>query len=139
MVLPVIALETSPTTEVIRLVRHSTENISNANYIQAAIIRGFSLLTIVRYHIIHNVIVPIVPILSLQFSTLLTLTMGIEVVFNWPGLGQLLVTSLRQQDYSVISGGVILIGALVITINMLSDVLGVMMNSLKYKDRYVFR
>ncbi len=70
---------------------------------------------------------------------MLTLTMVTELVFNWPGLGRWLVTAIRQEDHSAISAGVMLIGALVITVNVLSDILGAMMDPLKHKDWYVLR
>ncbi|HEQ1856682.1 TPA: putrescine export ABC transporter permease SapB [Providencia alcalifaciens] len=139
MVLPVLTLALAPTTEVIRLVRISTDEVASSNYVKAAATRGLSRFKIIRRHIFHNAIPPIIPKLGLQFSTMLTLTMVTELVFNWPGLGRWLVTAIRQGDYSAISAGVMLIGALVITVNVLSDILGAMMDPLKHKDWYVLR
>ncbi len=83
MVLPVITLSIAPMTEVIRLMRTSTEEIISQNYIKAAAIRGLSWLTIIRRHVLHNALPPVIPKLGLQFSTMLTLAMVTEVVFNW--------------------------------------------------------
>lgn len=80
--------------------------------------RGLSRFTIIRRHVLHNALPPIVPKLGLQFSTMLTLAMITEVVFSWPGLGRWLINAIRQQDYAAISAGVMVVGTLVITINV---------------------
>ncbi|MBG2874419.1 peptide ABC transporter permease SapB [Proteus alimentorum] len=139
LILPIITLAIAPTTEVIRLMRNSTEEIMSENYVKAAATRGLSRFTIIRRHILHNALPPIIPKLGLQFSTMLTLTMVTEIVFNWPGLGRWLVTAIRQQDYSAISAGVMLVGSMVIIVNVLSDIVGAMSNPMKHKVGYAFR
>ncbi|OKP05811.1 putrescine export ABC transporter permease SapB [Xenorhabdus eapokensis] len=139
MVLPVITLAVAPTTEVIRLMRNSAEEVSGENYIKSAATRGLSRLTIIRRHLLHNALPPIIPKLGLQFSTMLTLAMVTEQVFNWPGLGRWLISAIRQQDYSAISAGVMVIGTLVISVNILTDIIGAMANPLKHKERYAVR
>ncbi|RWR03696.1 peptide ABC transporter permease [[Pantoea] beijingensis] len=139
MVLPVTALAVAPTTEMIRLLRLSTSDVIDKNYIKAAATRGLSRFTIIRRHVLHNALPPVIPRLGLQFSTMLTLAMITEMVFNWPGLGRWLINAIRQQDYAAISAGVMLVGGLVITVNVLSDILGAIMNPLKHKEWYALR
>lgn len=139
MVLPITALAVAPTTEVIRLMRISTDDVLDQNYIKAAATRGLSRFAIIRRHVLHNALPPIIPKLGLQFSTMLTLAMITEVVFSWPGLGRWLINAVRQQDYAAISAGVMVIGTLVITINVLADILGAATNPLKHKEWYALR
>ncbi|MCP9268775.1 putrescine ABC transporter permease SapB [Xenorhabdus sp. XENO-1] len=139
MILPVITLAVAPMTEVIRLMRNSAEEVSASNYIKSAATRGLSRLTIIRRHLLHNALPPIIPKLGLQFSTMLTLAMVTEQVFNWPGLGHWLIIAIRQQDYSAISAGVMVIGALVISVNVLTDIIGAIANPLKHKEWYALR
>lgn len=139
MVLPITALAVAPITEVIRLMRISTDDVLGQNYIKAAATRGLSRFTIIRRHVLHNALPPIIPKLGLQFSTMLTLAMITEVVFSWPGLGRWLINAIRQQDYAAISAGVMVIGMLVITINVLADILGAATNPLKHKEWYALR
>ena len=139
MVLPIAALAVAPTTEVVRLMRISTDDVLNQNYIKAAATRGLSRFTIIRRHVLHNALPPIVPKLGLQFSTMLTLAMITEVVFSWPGLGRWMINAIRQQDYAAISAGVMVVGTLVITINVLADILGAATNPLKHKEWYALR
>ena len=139
MVLPVTALAVAPTTEVIRLLRISTREVMEKNYIKAAAIRGLSLFTIIRRHVLHNAVPPVIPRLGLQFSTMLTLAMITEMVFSWPGLGRWLINAIRQQDYAAISAGVMVVGALVIAVNVLADIIGAMLTPLKHKEWYAQR
>lgn len=139
MVLPVLTLALAPTTEVIRLMRLSTIDVFDQNYIKAAATRGLSRFTILRRHVLHNALPPVIPRLGLQFSTMLTLAMITEMVFSWPGLGRWLINAIRQQDYAAISAGVMVIGALVIIVNVLSDILGALANPLKHKEWYALR
>ncbi|MGK6325782.1 putrescine export ABC transporter permease SapB [Erwinia sp. DT-104] len=139
LILPVTALAVAPTTEVVRLLRISTREVMEQNYIKAAATRGLSRLTIIRRHVLHNALPPVVPRLGLQFSTMLTLAMITEVVFSWPGLGRWLVDAIRQQDYAAISAGVMMVGGLVITVNVLADILGALTTPLKHKEWYALR
>lgn len=136
LVLPVITLALAPFTEVIRLTRNSTLNVIDKGYIKAAIIRGLPRFTVIRRHVLHNAIPPIIPHLGLQFSTMLTLTMITEAVFNWPGIGRWVLIAIRQQDYASVSASVVLIGLLVVTINILADIVGAALNPLKHKEWY---
>jgi len=138
-ILPVTALAVAPVTEVIRLLRISTREVMEKNYIKAAATRGLSLMTIIRRHVLHNALPPVIPRLGLQFSTMLTLAMITEVVFSWPGLGRWLVDAIRQQDYAAISAGVMTVGGLVITVNVLADILGAITTPLKHKEWYALR
>ena len=139
MVLPIVVVAIAPITEVIRLMRINTDDVLEQNYIKAAATRGLSRFTIIRRHVLHNALPPIIPKLGLQFSTMLTLAMITEVVFSWPGLGRWLINAIRQQDYAAISAGVMVIGSLVITINVLADLLGAATNPLKHKEWYALR
>ena len=139
LILPVVTLAVAPMTEVIRLVRNSTLDILEKNYVKAAVTRGLSRVTVIRRHVLHNALPPVIPHLGLQFSTMLTLTMITEVVFNWPGLGHWLIGAIRQQDYAAISAGVMVIGTMVMLVNVLSDIIGAALNPLKHKEWYALR
>lgn len=138
MVLPVITLSVAPTTEVIRLMRISTIEVYDQNYVKAAATRGLSRFTILRRHVLHNALPPVIPRLGLQFSTMLTLAMITEMVLA-TGFRRWLINAIRQQDYAAISAGVMVCGSLVIIVNVISDILGAMANPLKHKEWYALR
>lgn len=139
LLLPVSTLALTLTAEVVRLMRISTIDVLGQNYIKAAATRGLSRLTILRRHVLHNALPAVIPRLGLQFSTLLTMTMIVEVVFGWPGIGRWLVHAVRQQDYAAISAGVLVVGVLVLIVNILSDILAALANPLRYKESYALR
>jgi cationic peptide transport system permease protein len=118
--------------------RISTIEVFDQNYVSRRHARVVAL-TILRRHVLHNALPPVIPRLGLQFSTMLTLAMITEMVFSWPGLGRWLINAIRQQDYAAISAGVMVIGSLVIIVNVISDILGAMANPLKHKEWYALR
>lgn len=101
--------------------------------------RGLSRLTIIRRYVLHNALPPIIPKLGLQFSNMLTLAMITEMVFSWPGLGRWLIIAMCQQDYAAISAGVMVVSTLVITINLLAEILSSATKPLKNKAWYATR
>ncbi len=139
LILPVATLCVAPLTEVVKLTRNSTLDVIEKGYIKAAVTRGLSRFTVVRRHVLHNAIPPIIPHLGLQFAIMLSLTMITEAVFNWPGLGLWLLTAIRQQDYASVSTGVMVMGSLVVLVNTVSDILGAVLNPLKHKEWYAGR
>lgn len=139
LILPVVTLSVAPMTEVIRLMRLSTIAVYSQNYIKAAATRGLSRVTIIRRHVLHNALPPIIPQLALQFSTMLTLAIITEVVFNWPGLGRWMVTAIRQQDFAAISAGTMLVGTLILLANVISDIVEALATPLKHKEWYAIR
>ncbi|MBW1253039.1 putrescine export ABC transporter permease SapB [Pantoea allii] len=139
LILPVTVLAMAPTTEIVRLLRISTSDVVDKNYVKAAATRGLSRFTVIRRHVLHNALPPVIPRLGLQFSSMLTLAMITEMVFNWPGLGRWLINAIRQQDYAAISAGVMVTGGVVIVVNVLSDIVGAALNPLKHKEWYAVR
>ncbi|MFV0486721.1 MAG: ABC transporter permease [Vibrio fluvialis] len=136
MILPCLVLALAPTTQVIRLMRASVADIMGQNYIRAARIKGLSYYEIVIQHVLRNAISPIIPKFGVQLSSMLTLAIITESIFNWPGIGRWLLDALSNQDYVSIQAGVIAVGALVLTANILSDLIGAMINPLVRKEWY---
>ncbi|MBY8200954.1 ABC transporter permease subunit [Vibrio fluvialis] len=136
MILPCLVLALAPTTQVIRLMRASVADIMGQNYIRAARIKGLSYYEIVIQHVLRNAIPPIIPKFGVQLSSMLTLAIITESIFNWPGIGRWLLDALSNQDYVSIQAGVIAVGALVLTANILSDLIGAMINPLVRKEWY---
>ncbi|MCC4854160.1 ABC transporter permease subunit, partial [Vibrio lentus] len=99
MALPCLVLALAPTTQVIRLMRSSVAEVMTQNYIRAARIKGLSTREIVMQHVLRNAIPPIIPKVGVQLSSMLTLAIITESIFNWPGIGRWLLDALSNQDY----------------------------------------
>ena len=89
---------------------------------------------VVLKHGLRNAIIPVVTMMGLQFGFLLGGSIVVEKVFNWPGLGRLLVASVEMRDYPVIQAEVLLFSLEFILINLVVDVLYAAINpAIRYK------
>ncbi|KJY83240.1 peptide ABC transporter permease [Vibrio galatheae] len=139
LILPCLVLALAPTTQVIGLMRASVAEVMGQNYIRAARIKGLSTHEIVTQHVLRNAIPPIIPKIGVQLSSMLTLAIITESIFNWPGIGRWLLDALSNQDYVAIQAGVIVVATFVLTANILSDLIGAMINPLVRKEWYAKR
>ncbi|MFA0086426.1 peptide ABC transporter permease [Vibrio sp. 10N.286.49.C2] len=139
MILPCFVLALSPTMQVIRMMRTSVTEVMAQNYIRAARIKGLSNYEIVKEHVLRNAIPPIIPKLGVQLSSMITLAIMTESIFNWPGIGRWLLDALSSQDYASIQAGVMVVASIVLTASILSDILGAMINPLVRKEWYAVR
>jgi peptide/nickel transport system permease protein/oligopeptide transport system permease protein len=76
----------------------------------------------------RNALIPVVTVAGLQFGQLLAGAALTETVFNWPGLGRLVVTSVYARDYPTIRGAILLIASTFILVNLLVDLLYAMID-----------
>lgn len=139
LTLPCLVLALAPTTQVISQMRASVAEVMNQNYIRAAKIKGLSNYQIVTQHVLRNAIPPMIPKFGVQLSSMLTLAIITESIFNWPGIGRWLLDALANRDFMSIQAGVIVVGTLVLTANILSDLIGAAANPLVRKEWYVKR
>ncbi|KGY12757.1 peptide ABC transporter permease [Vibrio tubiashii] len=139
LILPCLVLALAPTTQVLGLMRASVAEVMAQNYIRAARIKGLSTHEIVTQHVLRNAIPPIIPKIGVQLSSMLTLAIITESIFNWPGIGRWLLDALSNQDYMAIQAGVIVVATFVLTANILSDLIGAMVNPLVRKEWYANR
>jgi peptide/nickel transport system permease protein len=105
-----------------RLVRASTIEIAQTDYIRTYRSLGFSRSSIVRRHIGRNLLSPIVNVTGLQIGYLLSGVILVENVFAWPGLGTQLYVAAAGRDYPMAQAGVMLIAACFVGTNLLTDI-----------------
>jgi peptide/nickel transport system permease protein len=72
-------------------------------------------------HALRNAAVPIITVIGIQFGVLLGGAIVVETIFGLPGLGRLVVTAINQRDYTVVQGGVLVIAAIFVVVNLLTD------------------
>ncbi|NHI00420.1 ABC transporter permease subunit [Oceanimonas sp. MB9] len=136
LVLPALVLAIVPTTEVIRQIRSALLEVLKQNYIRAALTKGFSEAHVVLRHGLRNALPMAIPTLGLQFGTVLTSAMMTEIVFDWPGLGRWLVTSISLQDYAAIKGGTLAIATFIIVASVSMDILSTLIYPSRRKAIY---
>ena len=80
-----------------------TETLSQ-DYVRTAAAKGLAEASVVGRHVLRNALIPVVTMLGIQFGGLLGGAVIVEAIFDWPGLGRLLVTSISSRDYAVVQG-----------------------------------
>jgi glutathione transport system permease protein len=96
-------------------------DIIHQDYIRTARAKGLSTLNVYLNHALRNALVPIITIVGMNFSGLLGGAVITETVFNWPGIGRLLIDAVRDRDYATIQGITLLTVAIVVTTNLAVD------------------
>ena len=117
-----------------RFTRASFVDVLHEDYMRTARAKGVSETRVVLKHGLRNAMIPVVTMMGLQFGFLLGGSIVVEKVFNWPGLGRLLVDSVEMRDYPVIQAEVLLFSLEFILINLVVDVLYAAINpAIRYK------
>lgn len=123
MVLPLVALSLSPLGELYLLLRGSTQEVLQSDYVVAAKIRGLSGKTLAFSYIVRNSLLPIISITAYSFSAFISRVVLVESVFGYPGLGDLLVDAATSRDYPVLTGSLLFITLIVVIGGFIGDVL----------------
>ncbi len=106
-----------------RMTRSFMLNELSQEYIVAARAKGLSETRIIWFHALRNAAVPLLTVIVLSYAGLLEGSVLTETIFSWPGLGLYITNSLQNADMNAVLGGTIVIGAVFISINLLSDLL----------------
>jgi oligopeptide transport system permease protein len=121
MVLPVTVLALPQIAIISRLTRAGMIEVLQSNYVRTARAKGLSEGRIVRRHALRAALLPLVSYLGPACAGLITGSLVVEKIFNLPGLGKFFVISALQRDYTVVMGMVIVYAALILVLNLLSD------------------
>ena len=106
-----------------RMTRSFMLNELSQEYIVAARAKGLSEARIIWFHALRNAAVPLITVIALSYAGLLEGSVLTETIFSWPGLGLYITNSLQNADMNAVLGGTMVIGAVFIAINLLSDIL----------------
>ncbi len=123
LVMPVIVLAAPQVAIISRLTRAGMIEALHSNYVRTARAKGLPEFDIVVRHALRAAVLPLVSYLGPAFAGLMTGSLVVERIFGLPGLGKFFVNSALQRDYTVVMGMVIFFAALVIVLNLVSDVL----------------
>lgn len=123
LVLPMLALGWYAAAGVARLTLASMSTVLHAEYIRFARIKGVPEPVIVLRHALRNAILPVITFVSLQFGVLLGGAVSVEAVFSWPGVGQLLLDSINNLDYTIVQAAVTVAALVFAAVNLAVDLL----------------
>ncbi|MEJ2659113.1 MAG: ABC transporter permease [Desulfobacteraceae bacterium] len=120
--LPALTLAAVATGVVARLTRSSMLEVLRQDYIRTARAKGLTEGTVIWRHAFKNALVNIVPVIGIQAGFVLGGAVYIETVFQWPGIGRMLVTAITTRDILLVQGGVLVVAACYVVFNLLADV-----------------
>ena len=120
--LPAITLGTSYAAVTMRLMRASMLDVMQQDYIRAARAKGVPEHTIILKHALKNSLIPVVTVAGLNFGYLLNGSVIVETIFSWPGIGNLIVSSILSKDYPMIQGCALFIAVIFVLVNFAVDI-----------------
>ena len=123
LILPALTLGTSLASILARITRSSVVETLQAEYIRTARSIGISELRILFRHALRNALIPIVTVIGLQVGVLLSGAIITEAIFDWPGLGNLLISAINSRNYPLVQGCVLFIAGSYVMVNLVIDLL----------------
>jgi peptide/nickel transport system permease protein len=123
LVLPAVTLSVVATGVIARLTRSNMLEVLRQDYVRTARAKGLEERTVIGRHAFRNALVNIVPIVGIQAGFVLGGAVYIETVFQWPGIGRMLVTAISTRDILLVQGGVLVVAACYVLINLATDLI----------------
>ncbi len=123
LILPAIVLGTVPLAIIARMTRSSMLEVLSEDYVRTARAKGLSPARVIGVHALRNALLPVVTVIGLSVSGLMAGAVLTVTIFSWPGVGQWLIQSIGRRDYPALQGGVMLISAVVVFVNLIVDLI----------------
>jgi peptide/nickel transport system permease protein len=123
LLLPGLALSTIPMAAITRMTRSAVLEEIGKDYATTARAKGLTRTKVVLRHALRNALIPVVTLIGVQTGTLLAGAALTETVFSWPGLGTLVVESVRSKDAPILTGGLLVVAATFVVVNLAVDLL----------------
>ena len=122
LILPATVLSIGHAALIMRYMRASMLEVLNQDYVRTARAKGVREFFVIVKHALRNALLPVITLIGSTIGMAIGGAIFIESVFNWPGMGLLLVNAVNTRDYPVIMCATLIIGACVIAVNLLTDI-----------------
>ena len=116
------------TAHMARMVRSSVIQVMASDYVQMAILKGVPYWKMVFKHVLPNALLPAINVVALTIAWLLGGVVVTEVVFNYPGLGRLVIESISNRDLPVVQALAIILASIYVSINLIADLMTLVLN-----------
>ncbi|MBR3516205.1 MAG: ABC transporter permease [Lachnospiraceae bacterium] len=123
LILPIITLSLSPMAHITRLTRSSMLDVLGQDYIRTARAKGVPYLKIIFGHALKNSLLPVITYFGPMLAYIVTGSLVVEQIFAVPGIGRAFISSITGRDYPMIMGTTIILAALIVVMNLISDIL----------------
>jgi peptide/nickel transport system permease protein len=121
LILPAITLALGPLAKIALLTRSGMKRALREDYVMAARARGIAHWRIVWLHALRNATLPVITITALQTGALMSTAVTVELVFSWPGMGQLATSAVLARDYPLVQAIVLVAAAIFVGLNLIAD------------------
>jgi ABC-type dipeptide/oligopeptide/nickel transport system permease component len=128
LVLPALTLAMYQLAVLLRLTRAGMREVMTEEYIKTAWAKGLPPMKVIFKHGLRNALIPVVTITGLQFGELIAFSIVTETIFQWPGMGNLLLTSIYETDQPVVVTYIMMAALIIITMNIIVDILYAIIN-----------
>ncbi|MFV1566709.1 MULTISPECIES: ABC transporter permease [unclassified Phaeobacter] len=128
IILPVIVLSMVMTAHILRMVRSSVIDVMSSDYIQMATLKGVPFWHMIFRHALPNALLPAINVVALTIAWLLGGVVVIEVVFNFPGLGRMMIDSISDRDLPVVQALALIVASVYVGVNLSADILTMIAN-----------
>lgn len=122
IILPAVTLGIRPLSVICELTKSTMKEVLQQDYIRTAKAKGLSMFRIIKNHALRNTLNPVVSSISSWFASLLAGAVFVEYIFDWKGVGVVIVDSLEKYDFPVLMGTLIVICIMLVIINILTDI-----------------
>ncbi|WP_045387087.1 ABC transporter permease subunit [Falsirhodobacter sp. alg1] len=123
LILPSIVLATIPMAVIARQSRSAMLEVLSEDYVRTARAKGMSAWRVVGVHALRNAMIPVITTIGLQIGVMMAGAILTETIFSWPGVGKWMIDSISRRDYPSVQGGLLLIAAVVMIVNLIVDLL----------------
>jgi len=123
LIMPATNLALFKIAMVIRLTRAGTEEVMRLDFIKFARARGLSPRRIVRFHLLPNILIPIITVIAIEFGTLIAFATVTESIFAWPGLGKLVIDAIINLDRPIVVAYLLFVVTLFLILNLVVDII----------------
>ena len=123
LIMPAINLALFKIAMVIRLARAGTVEVMSLDFIKFARARGLPPENLVRFHLLPNILIPIITVLAIEFGTLIAFATVTETIFAWPGLGKLVIDAIVNLDRPIVVAYLMFVVTLFLLLNLIVDII----------------
>lgn len=135
LILPAIVLGTIPLAVIARQTRSAMLEVLSEDYVRTARAKGLGPGRVIGLHALRNALIPVITVIGLQVGVLFAGAILTETIFSWPGIGKWMVDSIFRRDYPAVQGGLLLIAAIVMLVNLVVDLLyGLINPQIRHND-----
>jgi ABC-type dipeptide/oligopeptide/nickel transport system permease component len=128
LVMPSLALGWYFAASMLRLTRSSMLEVLDSEYVKLARLKGVPEKFVIAKHAFKNALIPVLTLAGINFVIMINVAVIIETIFAWPGIGRLLFEGIQNRDFPVVQGVVVLAGVMIVTVNLIVDLLYAMID-----------